>query len=873
MLSYTMAIVRENLPDEIVYHGSATSTVLEGLSAGTEYEFKILTTTMVGNSPWSSNKFKFLIVDLPSPPLDLLLVAFDDTFVTMKWQAPIFSGGQPLSGFKLYRENCDEAATTVQLLTTLPASQYLYTDTTVAGGTNYTYTITAYNVLGGEGDPSVGLQIIPAREPDPTAAPALVSKGKDFITVDWVAPGWDGGADITRYILLIKAEDETSYKQVYAGISLEFRISAQQFPAILREGFYYQFKVRSVNSRGYSPLSPASVALIAAQPPSAPQNLTLLSRSATSLTFSWEPPQDFGGVALLGYTVYVAAGNDPYEEVLDADSASDPTIFHHEHTAADLVPGGTYRFKVSAYNLIGEGPTSQLRTGQELHEDVVDYVLAADLPEAPTNPPTVVTITEYAITLSLEELAPAEDGGSPVTGYLVQIDDGLGGGTGFRLVHDSLTRSLIIGDLQGGRTYQIRYAARNKVYDSGNLFACDFLKWSAPVEVLTAIVPAAPSNLRQMPATNSTSALLRYRTKLVVVWDPLSEAELGSSELRSYTIAIYDVSASQETEVEVSASTTTHMFSSLIPGQDYTFRVKATNFVGASEWSAYTPARNPGVEPTRPGTITFTSTTRTTITYSFEGLTGLDTGGTDAHPIPITYHVFLSRNNGTDWEPLVSPTAAVSQTAEYLTPGHLYLFKYRGENGIGLLSEFSTAYWMRPGQTPSAPAEAPILVSQSSENITLRVPAPGDTGGPEVSIYEIEVSQMQGLSTLQTIYISQRTDVAVDPALLTLLVDASVMDIFVFNSTNGMAPGYEYAVRARAHTFTTEYFGLQSAWSATATFYSSNLPAAVSTASFVSSSISKTDVTISWALHSSDTGKGYSTTDPVYTLQVDLCGR
>ena len=108
---------------------------------------------------------------------------------------------------------------------------------------------------------------------------------------------------------------------------------------------------------------------------------------------------------------------------------------------------------------------------------------------------------------------------------------------------------------------------------------------------------------------------------------------------------------------------------------------------------------------------------------------------------------------------------------------------------------------------------------------------------------------------------------------MTLLVDATVMDIFVFNSTNGMAPGFEYAVRARAHTFSTEYFSLESSWSATATFYSSDLPATIAEASFLSTGISKTDVTISWALLSSDSGKGYSTTDPLYTLQVDLCGR
>ena len=35
------------------------------------------------------------------------------------------------------------------------------------------------------------------------------------------------------------------------------------------------------------------------------------------------------------------------------------------------------------------------------------------------NPPTVVTVTEYAITISLEELPLSNNGGSAVTGYLV----------------------------------------------------------------------------------------------------------------------------------------------------------------------------------------------------------------------------------------------------------------------------------------------------------------------------------------------------------------------------------------------------------------------------------------------------------------------
>jgi hypothetical protein len=37
ILSYTLVIVRENQEDEVVYHGSATSAIVEGLTAGVEY--------------------------------------------------------------------------------------------------------------------------------------------------------------------------------------------------------------------------------------------------------------------------------------------------------------------------------------------------------------------------------------------------------------------------------------------------------------------------------------------------------------------------------------------------------------------------------------------------------------------------------------------------------------------------------------------------------------------------------------------------------------------------------------------------------------------------------------------------------------------
>ena len=424
------------------------------------------------------------MVEPPSPPLGLEVTSFDNAHVALRWQQPLSSGGQPVSAFKIYRELASLAAPTPVLLATVPASQFEHSDTTIVAGASYRYFITAENTGAGESQRSASVSAVPVTVPLAPAAPTLVAKFKDSITVAWAAPASDGGAPVTRYILYVKTEHVSSYQQVYAGIALTFKLTSSQFPAVLRPGFEYQFKVRAVNAAGEGPLSTASVPLLAAEVPQAPRRLRLVSRSATALEIRWDPPSDTGGVQLLGYSVYVAVGDAAYQQVVAAASTSDPTKLTHIHTGTALTSGAAYRFRVAARNVIGESPEAQLKTALTLEGDSYDYVLAADLPEAPVGPPTITAFTETTISISLTPIGAGLNGGTAVTGYLVEIDDGLGGTTAapgsrnFRRVQDSLATSLIVSGLVGGRTYAIKYAARNLVYDSGNMFEGDALQWS-----------------------------------------------------------------------------------------------------------------------------------------------------------------------------------------------------------------------------------------------------------------------------------------------------------------------------------------------------------------------------------------------------------
>ena len=242
-----------------------------------------------------------------------------------------------------------------------------------------------------------------------------------------------------------------------------------------------------------------------------------MSRSDSEIFIRWNAPEDRGGIKLTGFNIYMAEAHGEFSQIGSAPSTSNPTITYHTETP--LVPGETYRFKVSAINFVGEG-------------DITDAIsiIASDLPEAPANPPVQTLITETSVSLAIVEVPTHSNGGSAVTGYIVEIDDGMGGA--FTAIHDSLTTNLIVNGLSSGHTYRVRYAARNIVYDSGNMYACDNLHYSGSLYVLTAVDPSSPRDLYFDPT-------IRYKTALIYRWNPPQST--GGSPLQVYTLEIEEV--------------------------------------------------------------------------------------------------------------------------------------------------------------------------------------------------------------------------------------------------------------------------------------------------------------------------------------------
>jgi hypothetical protein len=64
--------------DEVVYYGASLIAVQENLTPGKKYTYRVKATNMVGDGDWSG-QFTFLIVNKPSPPLNPLILSFDNT--------------------------------------------------------------------------------------------------------------------------------------------------------------------------------------------------------------------------------------------------------------------------------------------------------------------------------------------------------------------------------------------------------------------------------------------------------------------------------------------------------------------------------------------------------------------------------------------------------------------------------------------------------------------------------------------------------------------------------------------------------------------------------------------------------------------------
>jgi len=188
---------------------------------------------------------------------------------------------------------------------------------------------------------------------------------------------------------------------------------------------------------------------------------------------SWSEPVSDGGSTITDYVVqYRLASANSWTTFMHAVSASTSI------TVTGLAASSSYVFKVSAVNIAGTGsntdPSSAVST------------LAAVVLDAPGAPgrPLIGTRTTTSVVISWT--APASDGGSAITNYIVEYRKGTDGWSPVARA-DSTVLSTTVTGLIKGSSYTFRVSA---VSDGGTSVAS-----VVSAAALAAAAPSAPGSL------------------------------------------------------------------------------------------------------------------------------------------------------------------------------------------------------------------------------------------------------------------------------------------------------------------------------------------------------------------------------------------
>ena len=660
------------------------------LDPATTYYYRVFARNSVGLSTASVMVQATTEADLSGRPTSVSATAEESDRVRLSWGPPDDDGG---SGVIAYQIDTSRDGTSWHVLAMdISASARVFIHKNLDPATTHYYRIFARNSVGLSTASAIVQATTEADLPDRPTSVNAVGEESDRIHLSWLPPVYTGGVAITGY--QIETSDDG---RLWTVLRTDIDANARAFVHMnLDPATTHYYRIFARNSVG---LSTASAAVNAATKPALPGKVMDLGARAVSsseILLGWSPVTSTGGVGLLGYRIEISLDAGATWQVVRRDTGTLNTAYHHK----DLRPGTTYRYRVSALNMVGYGESSEYAETR-----------THGPPQAPKD---LIAETVSQSQINLAWIPPDNNGGTPLTGYLIEFSAD-GGGEWNKLTETAVGTSYAHKGLRAGTTYRYRVSAINGIgigEASGFAETRTLSSVADPPRGLIA-VPAGHDRIElswQVPAFDGGVAITGYQIELLTddgaLWLVVADHVEGIRYLHS----------------------------GLLPATSYTYRVSAINEVGTGKPSLPATAETDVATPSQPRELK--AEARGSVEIRLDWLKPDRNGGTE-----ITgYRIQVSTDRGGTWQTVLDNTAStkLSYLQDGLEPGLFYRYRVAAINATGLGDWSIEAEAKTYAVVPEAPRE--LIATTGLDQIQLMWLAPEYDGGAPVTGYVVEVA-------------------------------------------------------------------------------------------------------------------------------------
>ena len=709
---------------------------------------------------------------VPGIPSGLGVTSTGPTEITLSW-----TGVDGAASYQLQRRtNGGDWGTPMDA-----GSGTTYTDMDLAPSTTYDYEVRAVNTAGS----SEWSGVVTSATTAPTAPDAVsdldAMASANMISLSWTMPDGNGAA-ISGYDLDV-SDDGSDWDDL-----MTLAATATSYDHMnLGPGTMKYYRIRAMNSVGYSDWSASAMDTVAAVAPGKPTLFTAVSGTTVMLT--WVAPAATGGAAITGYAIQVSTTGTGGWGSLATKAAADTS---HDHTG--LRAGDTRYYQIRAMNSVGSGAWSDVASAtipgaaprdNENPDATSPRNLTAEGDSLPTG--TAGTSTT-SITLGWDAPTLAQGDTRTAASYEVeQWNDVTEAWQDITADDDDATNTaMTVSGLMGVTKYYFRIRTVFNDDSKG--------MWAERISATTvAVSPSKPTLTATKMGTN----------KVVLTW---SVPDDGGSDIIGYILQVGDTSGthneylnadgeagSTAVLLDAAQESVTHSMTSapaaLAAGSTWYYVISAVNGVETTAdppasnaaWSLASDEAMATTDQGAPGAPEFPVPTESGGTVTLSITANADTGGS-----AITSHEFQQYDaDDDDWTILQDSTATTYEITS-VDANVMFNFRARSKNANGA-SAWTTRSYTTASGGPSAPKLTATVNGPNS--ITLSWTTPTNLGGGTLTGWTI--TMQAGAAVGGAVWTDVQTDT---PGLGPAEQDPDARSA----THTGLTAGQRYAYRIQA---------------------------------------------------------------------------